>query len=357
MKKVREFLGNSASMVYFLVCLVIIGTIIYFLFGKKSDKYSNLDESPRSVVPTIYVPTQSTNPNAVKNTNTQKKTWPKDYYVISESFSPQNLGGAGRSYNYGEKIVLNENKEIIENGVPTGNFVQNESGLVSSYFYPTYQRVFPVSVSAYKKLPLDIKYKLLIKSDSFCSFPSFANQQKLMELLFLDEVPPSAVNYTPFDPSACTPRFTMPKSEFVASNAVSYVDLDNNPNTPDHILVLMELNDPTAIGNCRNTPTIFAIDAEGHYYRQDISVSNVCYVSKVSKGTIVPITKVSISSSSGAESETKSSFKMPGDAFAVHLVSGDIDYLLYDQTTSSQTRIYPSRQNATDFQYRAGGGN
>ncbi len=357
MKKVREFLGNSASMVYFLICLVVIGTIIYFLFGKKNDKYSNLDEGQKSLVPTIYVPTQSTNPIST-NPAQEKKAWPKDFYVIAESFSPKNQNGSvGRVYNYGEKIVLSESKEIIENGIPTGNFIDSESGLVSSYFYPTYQRIFPVSVSAYKKLPLDIKYKLIIKSDSFCSFPVFANQQKLMEILFLDEVPASSVGYAPFDASSCNPRFTMPKSQFVAENSVAYADLDNNSNTPDHVLVLMELVDSSIVGNCNNLPNIFAIDANGHYYRQDVSVANVCYVSKVKKGTTVPITKVSFSSSSGIESETKSSFKMPGDAFALHLVSGDIDYLLYDKTTSNQTRIYHSRQSEYDFEYRAGGGN
>ncbi len=357
MKKVREFLGNSASMVYFLICLVVIGSIIYFLFGKKNDKYSNLEEGQNSLVPTIYVPSQSSNPIPT-GVNPQVKTWPKDFYVIAESFSPKSPNGeSGRVYNYGEKIVLSESKEIIENGKQTGHFIENELGLVSAYFYPTYQRIFPVSVSTYKKLPVDIKYKLIIKSDSFCSFPVFANQQKLMEILFLDEIPSSSVGYAPFDPSSCNPRFTMPKSQFVAENSVAYADLDNNPNTPDHILVLMELSDSSIVGNCNNLPNIFAIDANGHYYRQDVNVANVCYVSKVKKGTTVPITKVSFSSSSGVESETKSSFKMPGDAFALHLISGDIDYLLYDKTTSNQTRIYHNRQSEYDFEYRAGGGN
>lgn len=357
MKKVREFLGNSASMVYFLICLVVIGTIIYFLFGKENDKYSNLENNRNSVVPSIYVPTQNTNPSG--NTKVAEiKTWPKDFYVISESFAPKNPEGeVGKIYNYGDKIVLTETKEIVENGVPTGKFVENEMGLVSSYFYPTYKHIFPVNVSNYKKLPLDIKYKLIIKSDSFCNFPVFANQQKLMEILFLDEVPPSLINYAPFDPGSCNSRFVMPKSDFISQNSVAYADLDNNINTPDHILVLMELVDEASIVNCKNVPNIFAIDANGYYYRQDVAVSSVCYVSKVKKGTIVPITKVSVSSSSGAETETKTSFKMPADAFALHLVSGNIDYLLYDKTTSSQTRIFPNRQNAYDFQYRAGGGN
>lgn len=357
MKKVREFLGNSASMVYFLICLIIIGTIIYFLFGKKNDKYSNLEERENSYVPSIYVPTQSTNPNSSQNVP-EKKTWPKDFYVIAESFSPKNQSGnIARVYNYGEKIVLSESKEIIENGAGTGNFIEGSAGLVSSYFYPTYQRIFPVNVSSYKKLPLDIKYKLIIKADSFCNFPAFSNQQKLMEILFLDEVPPSFTNYAPFDPSSCNPNFTMPKSQFVAENSVAYSDLDSNPNTPDNILVLMELVDSSAVGNCNNIPSIFSVDANGHYYRSDVATSSVCYVSKVKKGTVVPITKVSFSSSSGIQSETKSSFKIPSDAFALHLVSGDIDYLFYDKTTSNQIRIYHSRQNQYDFQYRAGGGN
>jgi hypothetical protein len=61
------------------------------------------------------VPSQSSNPIPA-GTNPQVKTWPKDFYVIAESFSPKNQSGSvGRVYNYGEKIVLSELKSVLSN--------------------------------------------------------------------------------------------------------------------------------------------------------------------------------------------------------------------------------------------------
>lgn len=353
MHRVKALLSNKVRIAYFLICLIIIGTIVYFMFGKKDDQYSNLDK--KSFVPTIYTPTQGTLPTESEIKKEEPKTWPKDFYVIAESFTAP--GSSGRTYNYGEKIVLSKEREIIENGSPTGRFVKSEEGLVSAYFYPTYQKIFPVVVDAYKKLPLDIKYKIIIKSDSFCSLPAFYNQEKLVQLLFLDEVPPSAVGYAPFDPSNCNTRFSMPKSQFMAENSISYADLDSNTNTPKHILIILENNDPSLFGSCKGLASIFAVDANGRYYRQDLAVTSICYVTSIKKGTVVPIIKVGLPGSDGVETETKSSFKMPAEAFALHLVDGSIDYLLYDKTTSTQTRIMPSRQYEYDYQYRAGVGN
>ena len=345
-----------------LSVLILIIVVEGFVFLTKDNFTKNIvstDDTTHEInVPTIYVPTDSTNiampimmgGNQANSYNIEMP-WPRTFVVIANSItSKKKDGGNGVVYNYGENIVMNQNREIIDNGKSTGNFIQSNLGLILNSFYPAYTKVFPVIVDSYKKLPIEIKYLLLGKSGTFCSFQVFSDVTLTASIL-TGNIPDNFGNMNDFlsNINNCQPNFSLPKSSFIAEHAVAYADLDSDPKTPEHILLIADNSQYGTGANCTSSATIFSIDASGKYYMNDLANNGpICYVDILKKGTTVQITK--IINKNNTTVETKENFVIPADAFVLHgengenLEGGGITYILYDKTTSTQVKTIMGRQ-------------
>lgn len=321
-----------------IIIIIFIGTLT-FLFNRGTNKKEGISLS------STYSPETS---KILKSTTTNDTDWPRTFYVISESLVAKKLNGSEEKiYNYGDKLVTNSNLEILDGGRRTSLFIENKKDLVMDSLFSIYTEIFPLKVDAYKKLPIEIKYKILTKSGIFCNFSNISSIDSITELLTGSIPNDQGIISTDISKiSSCAIKFAMPKSPFAAEHSVAYANIDDNLKTPDHIIVVMENIQYSNSSDCAGNATIFSIDAEGKYFDKDLgNIYSVCYIDTIKKGTTVQITKKIDNPDPGGSKEINEDLVIPADSFVINTANNGPVYLLYDRTTSTQVKTIFSKPN------------
>ncbi|MDQ3076054.1 MAG: hypothetical protein M3Q34_02910 [bacterium] len=317
-------------------------------------------------IPSIGAPCPIENEITVTGTNTvlavpnqsndiMDVPWPRTYRVIASSIiSKKDNGENGRTFAYGEKILMGQDREIKYLDPSTkasGFFIKEDEGLLLEVFYPAFKKVFTVDAASYKNIPIEIKYKMLERAGTPCGISGLSDSMAIAS--FLAGNIPNKIWYSHDKWSgllSCNPNFSLPRSAFIAEHSVVEANLDNDIKTPKHVLAIMENQQQYGNGgNCAGVPIIFAIDTNGNYYARDLSnFYQICYVGVVKKGETVQITKTTYTPE-GKQTSLKEDYTFLSDSFALYQENDQITYLLYDKTTSTQVKslslnqqVYPS---------------
>ena len=326
-----------------VLAIVVVGTTL-FIKHSKTEVQSTPEPVVNFTLPYNSIPDNSTGIVVNSYTPTDPKTDPMSFntfHVISDVLTVKTRDGKdSEKYYYGDKITTNYEGQIMDVGYGTGFFAQDHTGLIIDSMWPLYQRVFSVNEDSYKKLPVEVKYQILAQSATLCGGDT--SDAGNIASVFSGDVA------NVWNGNNCTPKYTMPKSAFIAEHAIAYANLDDNIKTPNHILVVLE-NTQSYGSNCSGSLMIFSIDADGKYYAKSLNnVYGVCYIDTIAKGTTVQVTKRTLSPTTNMMVETKADFVIPTDSFAVHTDNSGLTYVLYDQTTSTQVKTMNAKGDYYD---------